>query len=445
MGVTPAIFASCLVDMERRGFIERVRGWICLLANDVDSSKLHSSSVGNNFTSSLAKHMHVPCDQSAIPSCFQRIVVLTANISADEYGSACSPWTSSFFSAVSIPATDMERDVVNMMQSLAVADARVNSQPMDELQICHVLKQSGGSVTELARASVLQSENAAVALPCTPCSGGKICEFCTPKPSQLVPKLPHGHVYQFCFVCLEDKPCIVLPCSHAYCLEDLKQQIVTALNDAETPVAAKGEGAGIQSLFNLSCLECSSRLPFNFISTIVPDLTAKLRQRLYPALLNSITGGASPFARCPCLAAVFIGVSHECEVVCDACGAVTTVGDCKRGIPSGSLYPHPGVTSDSAFQWCVSPPCCVASESGCFGRSPVSFNDSLHRHNLSQAGNADRFGLFRFKACPGCGVISTRCGCPSSQIICDGLERCPNEACDHMCACKSPAILLPNA
>ena len=55
------------------------------------------------------------------------------------------------------------------------------------------------------------------------------------------------------------------------------------------------------------------------------------------------------------------------------------------------------------------------------------------RHNLSQAGNADRFGLFRFKACPGCGVISTRCGCPSSGIICDGLERCPNEACDHMC------------
>lgn len=70
---------------------------------------------------------------------------------------------------------------------------------------------------------------------------------------------------------------------------------------------------------------------------------------------------------------------------------------------------------------------------------------------MSQAGNADRFGLFRFKACPGCGVISTRCGCPSSRIICDGLERCPNEACDHMYALFSPLftnttlmlILLP--
>jgi hypothetical protein len=43
MGVTPAVFASCLVDMERRGFIERVRGWISLLAADIDSSALHSS------------------------------------------------------------------------------------------------------------------------------------------------------------------------------------------------------------------------------------------------------------------------------------------------------------------------------------------------------------------------------------------------------------------
>ena len=354
MGVTPAIFASCLVDMERRGFIERVRGWICLLAADVDSSKLHSSSVESNLTSWLAQHMHVSGGQSAIPSCFERIVVLTPNISADEYGSACSPWTSSFASAAAIPTTDMEQDFANMIQSLAVLDARVLSQPMDELQICHVLKQGGGSVTELARASVLHQHNAAAAQPCAPCSGGNLCEFCTPKSAQVVPNLPHGHLYRFCPACLEDRPCVVLPCGHAFCLEDLKQQVATAMLDAETPVAAKGgQDAGSQSLFDLSCLECNGRLPFTFISAIAPDLTGKLRQRLYPALLTSITGGSSPFARCSCGASVFIGVSHECEVLCDACGAVTTVGDCKRGIPTGSIYPHPGVTSDSAFQWCA--------------------------------------------------------------------------------------------
>jgi hypothetical protein len=69
----------------------------------------------------------------------------------------------------------------------------------------------------------------------------------------------------------------------------------------------------------------------------------------------------------------------------------------------------------------------------CLVSKKAALAEALCRHNLSQAGNADRFGLFRFKACPGCGVISTRCGCPSSGIICDGLERCPNEACDHMC------------
>lgn len=355
MGITPAIFASCLVDMERRGFIERVRGWICLLAAGVDSSKLHSSSAENSFTSLLAQHMHVPGCQSAIPACFERIVILTLNISADEYGSACSPWTSSFASAAALPATDMEQDVSNMMQSLAVSDSRVHSQPMDELQICHVLKQGGGSVTELARASVLSQLNVAAVQPFTPCSGGQLCEFCSPTSANVVPTLPHGHVYQFCPVCLEDKPCVVLPCGDAFCLEDLKQQIATAMLDAETPVAAKGgQDAGSQSLFDLSCIECSGRLSFSFISAVAPDLTRKLRLRLYPALLTSITGGSSPFARCSCGAAVFIGVAHECEVLCDACGAVTTVGDCKRGIPTGSILPHPGVTSDSAFQWCVS-------------------------------------------------------------------------------------------
>jgi hypothetical protein len=358
IGVTPAIFASCLVDMERRGFIERVRGWICLLAADVDSSKLHSSSINSNFTSSLAQHIHLHGSHSAIPSCFERIVVLTPNITADEYGGACIPWTSSFASAAAITTADMEQDFLNIVESLAVSDARVHSQPMDELQICHVLKQGGGSVTELARASVLHQHNVAAVQTCAPCIGEKLCEFCSPKSVQCVPKLPHGHVFQMCPVCLEDKPCVVLPCGHVFCLEDLKQQISTAILDAETPVAAKGgQDAGGQSLFNLSCLDCNSRLSFTFISAIAPDLTQKLRKRLYPALLTSITGGSSPFARCSCGASVFIGVSHECEVLCDACGAVTTVGDCKRGIPTGSIYPHPGVTSDSAFQWYVHSVC----------------------------------------------------------------------------------------
>jgi len=43
----------------------------------------------------------------------------------------------------------------------------------------------------------------------------------------------------------------------------------------------------------------------------------------------------------------------------------------------------------------------------------------------------------RFKPCPKCGVETTKCGCEGT-VQCNGLERCPNEKCDHMsCAmCK---------
>jgi len=347
MGVTPAIFASCLVDMERRGFIERVRGWIALLAADVDSSKLHSCCAENNAASFLAQNMHVHGDESVIPLCFERIVVLTPSICADEYGCACNPWTSTFASAAAIPTTEMERDFVAMLQSLSVSNPKVHSQPMDDMLICHVLKQGGGSITELARASVLHKDNVSAAPPSVACSGAELCNFCASKT-----ELPYGHSYQFCPVCLEDKPCIMLRCGHAFCRDDLKQQVVTAMQDAETPIAAKGgQDAGGQSLFELSCLECSARLPFSFICVIAPELVVKLRQRLFSSLLMSISGGSSPFARCSCGESVFIGVSHECEVLCDSCGVVTTLGDCKRGLSTGSIYPHPGVTSDAAFQW----------------------------------------------------------------------------------------------
>jgi len=354
MGVTPAVFASCLVDMERRGFIERVRGWIVVHATDVDSSKLHSCEDGNT-TSLLAQHVHVYGDQAAIPSCFERIMAFTPNISADEYGCACSTWTSSFTSAASILTKEMEQDLLNMIKNLSDSNPIVHSSAMDEMMVCHVLEQGGGSITELARASVYHKGDTLVSPPVVACSGGSDCDYCAPKAGKAPPTLPHGHVYQMCPVCLDEKPCVVLPCGHAVCLNDITEQIATAMRDAETPVAARGgQDAGGQSLFELSCGACDtveSRLPFSFICAVAPELTPKLRKQLFSALLLSISGGSSPFARCACGDSVFIGVSHECEVLCDSCGFVTTVGDCKRGLSTGSIYPHPGVSSDAAFQW----------------------------------------------------------------------------------------------
>jgi hypothetical protein len=63
-------------------------------------------------------------------------------------------------------------------------------------------------------------------------------------------------------------------------LNDITEQIATAMRDAETPVAARGgQDAGGQSLFDLSCDACypvKSRLPFSFICAGAPELTPKL-------------------------------------------------------------------------------------------------------------------------------------------------------------------------
>ncbi len=349
-GVSPAIFASCLVDMERRGFIERVHGWVSLLSFDVDSCKLHSSHA--QPASLLAKHMRIRGDQSVIPSCFERIVVLTPDISANEYGCACTPWTSSFTSTVAMSTHQMEHDFLSILHSLSNSNPKVLSQPMDDLFICNVLTRGGGSVAELARVSVSSKHKITECPPAAVCSGGELCEICSSQGGEFPVKLPYGHIYQCCSLCLDNKPCILLQCGHSFCLEDVKAIILTAMRDAETPAAAiGGREAGGQSLFELGCPDCKIRISFSFICAIAPDLTTKLRQRLFSTLLASISGGSSPFARCTCGESVFIGTSHECEVLCGSCGLVTTVGDCKRGISTGSMCPHPGVTSDAAFQW----------------------------------------------------------------------------------------------
>ena len=38
----------------------------------------------------------------------------------------------------------------------------------------------------------------------------------------------------------------------------------------------------------------------------------------------------------------------------------------------------------------------------------------------------------RTKKCPRCLIDTTKCGCDASNVICNGLDRCPNEACNHL-------------
>ena len=108
-----------------------------------------------------------------------------------------------------------------------------------------------------------------------------------------------------------------------------------------------------------------------------------------------------PFPRC-IFVTFYTGTLMESEVEC-LCGAVQCIGDMKRGVARASFLPHPHLSSDEEQAW----------------------------QQMNTAGSEQRSLLMRYKNCPKCGTMTTKCGC-SGQIVCGGMDKCPNEACDHM-------------
>jgi hypothetical protein len=97
------------------------------------------------------------------------------------------------------------------------------------------------------------------------------------------------------------------------------------------------------------------------------------------------------------------------------CGRVKAVGDFKRNSPDQDWISHPNLKSGDLATW----------------------------QAISQQGSVERYELMRFKKCPRCGAVTTRCGCEDGRVICDGLERCPNERCDQ-CSSPSPFASSPS-
>jgi hypothetical protein len=88
----------------------------------------------------------------------------------------------------------------------------------------------------------------------------------------------------------------------------------------------------------------------------------------------------------------------DSEVQC-TCGHVQCVADMKRSVPREGWTPHPHLTCDDINEWKM----------------------------LNVSGSEQRWKLMRFKSCPKCGTVTQKCGCPSSNIVCNGLDKCPNE------------------
>jgi hypothetical protein len=71
----------------------------------------------------------------------------------------------------------------------------------------------------------------------------------------------------------------------------------------------------------------------------------------------------------------------------------------KRSVKRKGWAPHPHLTSDDLNDW----------------------------EMLNVSGSEQRWKLMRFKNCPKCGTVTQKCGCPSNNIVCNGLDKCPNE------------------
>jgi hypothetical protein len=132
-------------------------------------------------------------------------------------------------------------------------------------------------------------------------------------------------------------------------------------------------------------------------------LSTKVAKALSGVVINNLVSGQCAFARCVC-SAVLVAPTQECEAFCSYCGRAASIGNFKRQLFSEAWSHYADLSSHESLNWKL----------------------------LNSSGNADRIGVLRYKPCPSCGVMSTRCGCDPTRIMCDALDKCPNERCDHM-------------
>jgi hypothetical protein len=311
---------------------------------------------------------------------FERLVLLQI----DETPSSCHTFTSSSSASACIDQELFRHDL-----ALSLAELAKHSPSGDILAVASFF-QKHGSVISYAAMSVLCPE------------------IVTGRPSGEV-QATHAAVEGCCPLCLTTQPLVPAPCGHAICLDCHRGHFETALADSQTPARALGrQGLCITSI---ECCfgECSASIPLSFVQQLFPELSSKIIQALTGVVISSLTAGQCAFARCVC-SAILLAPTQECEAFCSCCGRAASIGNFKRQNFSEAWNHYAELSSHESLNWKL----------------------------LTSSGNSDRRDLLRYKPCPGCGVISTRCGCDPKKIECDALDRCPKERCDHMTcsACK---------
>ena len=225
----------------------------------------------------------------------------------------------------------------------------------------------------------------------------------------------------FCPVCLDFDAELISPlCGHGACFQCWEGYISTALDDDNTQTVNQGSEDRLH-LTKLKCIadhSCDTPLSIEFLSRVSPSVASSMVRVLQKSMCRSILSVSTCIVQCQFCDVVIVAPNELCEAQCARCGRIKAAGDFKRNTPDLDWISHPKLKSGDLAAW----------------------------QAMNQQGSVERYELMRFKKCPRCGAATTRCGCQDSKVICDGLERCPNERCDQCCPpCPSPpptALLL---
>ena len=211
----------------------------------------------------------------------------------------------------------------------------------------------------------------------------------------------------FCPICCDEKTLVALPCGHRYCQFDLQEYIRDSMANSSTPKAAGGaDRAGGRLVTNICCPAHTEGCSY-MISTADVKFVATGDFSSFVGLIcrqstRSMASGAFPTVTCAC-GRLIVGQSSESEYEC-ACGLVACIGDVKNSVESQNWVAHPFSSCLQEERW----------------------------KEFTQVGSEARLLLMRTKKCPSCGTKTTKCGCSSGAVVCNSMDRCPNEACDHM-------------
>jgi hypothetical protein len=210
-----------------------------------------------------------------------------------------------------------------------------------------------------------------------------------------------------CPLCMENSVSVRNICGHGLCTECWTEFAEAAIRNSSTPETAKGgDDAGASLVLDLKCPgdvngKCRCVVELSVLKKALPHGFENFVRSVIRSLSKFLLYGGAAVAQCVC-GAVNCSSLIQSEVEC-LCGNVQCIGDMKRGLPKVSFIPHPHLSSDELQLW----------------------------QQINTAGSDQRSMIMRYKNCPKCGTMTTKCGCVG-KVQCTGKDKCPNEACDHM-------------